>query len=662
LSRENLLVADPKLPPELYEGVLNSLLSEIETMILSENDNAMSVGDDVVGQAVQSFLRTLSAWGPSHALREKVRFQQYYIEQQRKIGAGTASINADAFVDAESTLQRRLTQSAAGYLELQSSPPFSLSQTGAPSLIVDSSSDSLFPLQRFASRISSRVKSLDGEMKEFSEDISEVPPSLVDTKVALDALAELYVMQTDYEMSLKCYLLIGSMYPGESVEVLERRAVKCVNTFRAGEFINDFNHSYGFVLAMVEHHHLHGCLLNLDFLPREIPRVLSPLISLIQLLGLDLVGHFVVEHCVPPPGKVHYGSQGSAASSGKSRESDVSRSTRDGDETIPINLAAEQFQSSPSLLHWYLDLIFRRKPELYIQFPTTAVPPRAVTELHRTHLDLHIEFAEEKDSALALTEVEAYNHERKTTPLLAFLKAALPLGSIRPEDVIEKLEAKRSESVKDGIEYSHWFALELAYVIENYGDGSEEESHRVLDLYLKGAKSLSLAAAYAQRNKDYATSLWETLIEYCLKGGEPGELKQFEEQGADGALFGSLLEAAALNGADLALLVTSIPQGMNIEGLRPRLVAAVADYRMKLKLHEAATDICKDDRVSLLRELGHRSRRGIRHVMPSNSWMETQVGKEEKTNSIDSTMPRSVVRHPVERPSRHRLTVQLPLR
>jgi len=122
-----------------------------------------------------------------------------------------------------------------------------------------------------------------------------------------------------------------------------------------------------------------------------------------------------------------------------------------------------------------------------------------------------------------------------------------------------------------------------------------------------------------------------------------------------------LLEAAALVGADLAVLVTRIPQRMNIEGLRPRLVAAVADYRMKLSMHESAADTCRSDRVSLLRELGHRSRRGMRQS--GASFSPSILFPSLVTREIGLTATgKKDMRHPVQRPSRYRLAVRLPIR
>jgi hypothetical protein len=157
---------------------------------------------------------------------------------------------------------------------------------------------------------------------------------------------------------------------------------------------------------------------------------------------------------------------------------------------------------------------------------------------------------------------------------------------------------------------SNIFSLELAYTIEHYSEETEAEAIGILDLYLEGVKSLMLAVSYAQRQRKHSSLLWDKLISYCLGN-------KSRDTGDDGTLFGALLEASALCGADVARLVARIPPGMIVEGLRPRLVAAVADSRLKLDIHEAAAAAVKEEKLSLLREVAHRSRRGTRFHAPA---------------------------------------------
>ena len=208
--------------------------------------------------------------------------------------------------------------------------------------------------------------------------------------------------------------------------------------------------------------------------------------------------------------------------------------------------------------------------------------------------------------------------------------------------------------------------MELAYIIEHYSDETEAEAKGILDLYLEGADSVVLAVSYAQRQRQHSAALWEKLISYCLSADVA--------KGRNGLLFGSLMEAAALSGADLARLVEKIPPGMVVEGLRPRLVAAVADYRLKLNIHEAAATVAAVDRNVLLREVTHRSRRGVRYqrsdlgvgkelLMKASMKTsgEQQPSESEKSNQILTVLPKTL--RTVERQNRsNTLANSLPMR
>jgi hypothetical protein len=221
----------------------------------------------------------------------------------------------------------------------------------------------------------------------------------------------------------------------------------------------------------------------------------------------------------------------------------------------------------------------------------------------------------------------------------------LPLGGVRPVEARRLLEAQQSskeittdeETKEASNSESHTFSLELAYIIEHYSELDETEAKHILDLYLEGANSIMLAVSFVQRHSEYSAVLWDKLIDYCLTHKAPGGNEK------DGMLFGSLLEAAALSGADLARLVKRIPPGMVVVGLRPRLVAAVADYRHKLDIVEAATRAASADRVALLREITHRSRRGVRYQLPT---VKKPKNSSKLKSSADQSKSADDDRHP----------------
>lgn len=211
------------------------------------------------------------------------------------------------------------------------------------------------------------------------------------------------------------------------------------------------------------------------------------------------------------------------------------------------------------------------------------------------------------------------------------------------------------------------FALEFAFIMERYGAGLLDDAAMILELYLKGAESLVLAVSFAERCREYSSTLWQTLIEYCLASEDDKQDDYSSKE--NGTLFGSLLEAAALSGADLAHLVKQVPTGMAVEGLRPRLVAAVADYRLKLQMHESADAIAVAEKVALLRECGHRLRRGVLFDAQSQptkpNWGDTVDSAERRrskkpSGSREHGLP-STLRTTI-REDRHRLAYSIPIR
>lgn len=309
-----------------------------------------------------------------------------------------------------------------------------------------------------------------------------------------------------------------------------------------------------------------------------------------------------------------------------------------------------------------------------MKFPNTAVPPSAVTDLHRLHFELHVKFALDRQSYLngkvhsatsvrtRLAEFPSYENLEEESPLMSFLKRAIPHGGIRFDEVRQRLEecrssASLSEKQRSGVrgtqnngdgtrtvisvaipKYPHVFARELAHMIEWAGGSvtddeakATDDAKTILNLYLEGVVSLPLAVAFAERKTSHSAMLWEMLVSYCLGTTtvehNPGDTplaksddakESCEHPESNGLLFGSLLEVAARSGADLAHLIVCVPPEMRIEGIRPKLVAAICDYRLKLKIHEAALDIFLSDKVSLLRDQCHRARRGLRVDLPSD--------------------------------------------
>uniref|UniRef100_A0A7S4I3E7 Vps41 beta-propeller domain-containing protein n=1 Tax=Odontella aurita TaxID=265563 RepID=A0A7S4I3E7_9STRA len=643
--REHLPVRDPRLPASLYEMALDKMFSDVETMTKESKDDTQRKDIDMPiaspEDAKELFLNALRAWGPISSLRERIKLQKLY--GKKDLGHTVDNTSNRALERAEMDLYARMHQSASGYLnaELVAGGSREASSFNAPRKKLDSANvvnqptgvtyDALFSIRNVALCLHSHVSTA------APEDNTDEPSgtSNIISDIALEGMAELEFMMGHYEESLRLLLTIGARDSNADFSQLEEDALSSIygnaRPRRAGASDGMNIHRSHHVLAMIESHHIHSCLLDEAFLShqdltgaaestpgKEVSdgRTRSPILALILLVGLDLSSHFLVEHTVLPRAD---------------RSPSHNRPIRLG-AILPINMVSNQLRSRPILLHWYLHQIFVNKPEVYVKFPNTAVPPRSITDLHRSHLELHIKYADDtvyKDRSLA--DIPAYDKEEAETPLMSFLKAALPHGGTRPDDVRRMLEVcregKRDLAAPDhstrpigSVMHPHLFAKELAFVIEKCGSGTEDDAKIVLLLFLEGAKSLPLAVAYVQRSTAHSAALWEVLVSYCMQpkptlGGAVSSSSDSSNP-EDGSLFGSLLEVSARSGADLAKLILKIPAGMRIEGLRPKLVAAVADYRLKEKIHESSAEILLKDKVDLLRELSHRSRRGRRVVVP----------------------------------------------
>jgi len=102
----------------------------------------------------------------------------------------------------------------------------------------------------------------------------------------------------------------------------------------------------------------------------------------------------------------------------------------------------------------------------------------------------------------------------------------------------------------------------------------------------------------AENSISYKAVLWKMVVDFALESNRAENL-------------GELLESAALCGADLSKLVAEIPRGIEISGLKQKLLAAVTDYRNVLSIHIESEKVGKEDHLHLLRCKSHIIRRGV---------------------------------------------------
>jgi len=419
--------------------VLMQMLSELETMA-SGDSKSVTIASVLQQDAADLFLKTLRSWGPTSTISERIKVHRVFttmqVSRERALSASHPVIE-----EAKADLHNRRHQTVVGYLQTAQA---SSAQVGAAKHALDksldgasssvSTSDSLFGVDNVRRYLDEKLNNVHAEDEGPAAADGNVSLSSDSRRVIaatqLTALSELDFMKGRHEESLKLQLAVGTKYSVMSLDDLENEAIETVNASSnnispSEEALGDGSRlSYHHILGHIEYHHLHGCLLETQFLSFESTGFggekdkdanQSPILSLIRLVGLELSGRFLVDHCSLPYPTVSTGR----------RQSFASHSEGNRSQTLPLDAVAEQLRPTPKILHWYLTQVFLHKPEVYIKFPNTAVPPKAVTDLHRTHLELHIKYAASSaDKNRKLADIPAYDDANAETPLLVFLKVS----------------------------------------------------------------------------------------------------------------------------------------------------------------------------------------------------------------------------------------------
>ena len=585
--REIIPVRDPQLPSYLFEMVLEKMLEETVNHRSSNNAtfNEFDVHDIAVEKMTDLLLETIRSWGPTSYLRKRIQLQRYYIQKSR------SDLSSIAFIkQAEKDLQRRISQTAFGVLS-NTKDSVSMIKNITTRQAIDASKDSLFQVDDLISKFIARLR-VDDKSGDQDQQSSTIFVRKDSDIAIIFANAELEMMRDRFDRALGYYLSIGSSFMTESLPLIEEAAVVAVNHSQEELPTADVTGSkYDHVLSLIEMHQLQHILLNrnFSFIDASENSTETPIVSLIMLVGLHKAGDFLIECVSPPDTKLEPDAE--------SENTDMSNNSN-----LPLDAIANQLGSRPKLLYWFLFQIFNRRPEMYVKFPTTSVPPKVITNLHRKQFSLFLDYTNEMGGEVVSEPITSTSIAIDSeSPFMSFLRATIPHGGVDAVSVRERLSSYRGGKAGSSI-----FARELAFVTEEFGKGTLDEAKEVLNLYLLGVENLSMAVAFAERETNHSKVLWDMLVEHCTISDPSSDASE------KGALFGSLLEAAALCGADLSSLVSSIPEGMAIEGLRPKLVAAIADYRHKVRIHEHTSDALTEDKTSLLRELCHLSRRGER--------------------------------------------------
>ena len=421
--------ADPELPSFVFEMTLEKMLEETLFNCNGHDDDTtedrpQEGEENIVGEKmIDLFLETMRSWGPTSALRRRIQLHRHTQNQQWGLQLSGSSVVAPLIQQAEKDLHRRISQTAFGILANahHSSSP---GQSSSIRQYIDSSKDSLFDVGHMIVRLSERLQPSDTDDKE-SLAINDMSSNVVigtttdNSAVIVESMAELELMRERLDRALGYYLAIGSHFMLESLPLLEETAVRSVNSFNQSnatstQQVKEMNNNskYSHILSMIELHQLSHILLKRTFFfssEKDDATAQSPIVALIMLVGLSRAGRFLMENCSPPEGV---------------------RSTGAGDDdefafsgsNLPIDLVAKQLESRPKLLYWFLFQVFIHKPDMYVRFPTTAVPPAAITKLHRLQFNLFLDYAVEKRKHKKDTTSPAALLVDDDTPFMSFLR------------------------------------------------------------------------------------------------------------------------------------------------------------------------------------------------------------------------------------------------
>ena len=395
ILRPYIPVRDPKLPAGIYNIFLLSMYKEISEMLLKGVDESDSVLVAVHDNAVDLFLGAIRAWGASSSLRDRMKLHLAVLEDGIEGRNGDNDQNR-LYQEAKSSLSARMNQSASVYLNYegtidQAADDIPASMPLPPSGVT---SDSLFAVDAIKSFFEKKLKEIR---------VSSLDTSFSRSRLAvLEVLAELYFMEGSYSKALEMYLKIGSQLSRHNLRNIEDDVLDSVFD-RDVKYSDPESYSrHKHVMKMVKSNELHRLLVDATIVENE---ERPPIVALICLVGLEDAGQFIIEHCMLPESK--------------------SCSTQAVALSLSLDLVAKQLKAYPKLLLWLLQDILCNRPEIYVKFPNTAVPPSSVTKLHKIHFDLLVEFGRtDSMPKMKLSDIPSFDDITRQSPMLIFLKVS----------------------------------------------------------------------------------------------------------------------------------------------------------------------------------------------------------------------------------------------
>jgi vacuolar protein sorting-associated protein 41 len=212
-------------------------------------------------------------------------------------------------------------------------------------------------------------------------------------------------------------------------------------------------------------------------------------------------------------------------------------------DRLPVGPVVRQLQGDRRLLLWYLDALFKHAPEQY-----------NAPEYERFHVLQLALYAEAAPPFRPVRSDEA-DCEDYRSDLLSFLMWS---NYITLEGALAECQ-KRSPPLYN----------EMVYILGRMANNKD-----ALTILLERVGSVQRAIKFVEANDK---SLWQDLIDFSLRTP---------------AFLTGLLRHAGQYNVDLALqLISEIPLGMRIRGLKEKLLAIIASYDYDVRMHQGAMEV-----------------------------------------------------------------------
>jgi hypothetical protein len=264
-------------------------------------------------------------------------------------------------------------------------------------------------------------------------------------------------------------------------------------------------------------------------------------------------------------------------------------------DKISIPSVVKQLKSDRKLLHWYLDLIFKRCFELY-NSPEYA-------EYHTMQISLYAEFTPNKlrFQSNKTKSSENYSDQDEVEEIKPFCRSGFELirnnDNNSESDFIKFLKGSAYASLELALKESEKrkppLFREMVYILAKMGAPRD-----ALRLLLREIGDAYDAISFIEANDK---SLWGDLLDYGLEN--PKFLSQ-------------LLDFVGVCEVDPVELLRRIPPKLKLPHLRYKLQQILSQFDFKVFMNDICNDILDEDAQNLLRQLNQQRRKAIR-ISPS---------------------------------------------